>query len=146
MISRWVTANFIDGATLRFRQKLYSVGGEFDQRLNLSIDATIGIGIDRAETPLTGDKPAQASNDAMSFYAAARWEVSPDFNLSASLGRRSRFPSPRELFGESLGRFLVNPDPMGTRSQVYVSCTHGMDAANAGQTVPQLSANRSMYR
>lgn len=105
-----LAANFIDGATLRFRQKLYSIGGEFDQRISPSFNATIGIGIDRAETPLTGDKPAQASNDAMSFYAAARWKVSPDFNLSASLGRRSRFPSPRELFGESLGRFLVNPD------------------------------------
>jgi len=105
-----LASDFVDGNTLRYRQNLYSVGGEFDQRLSPSIDATIGIGIDRAETPLTGDKPAQRANDAMSFHAAARWEASPNVKLSASLGRRSRFPSPRELFGESLGRFLSNSD------------------------------------
>lgn len=103
-------SGFVDGATLRYRQRLFSLGTELDRKLGRSLDMTLGIGIDRAETPLTGDKPAQKPTDAMSFYGALRYQPSEAIRLSASLGRRSRFPSPREMFGEALGRFLVNPD------------------------------------
>lgn len=103
-------SGFIDGPELRHRQRLYSLGAEFDRKLADRLDATLGIGIDRAETPLTGDKPSQSPTDAMSFYGALRYAPSHNIRLSASLGRRSRFPSPRELFGEAVGRFLVNPD------------------------------------
>lgn len=105
-----LAADFVDGTPQRYRQRLYSIGGELDHNLSRNLDATIGIGIDRAETPLSGDKPAQAPNEAMSFYAGLRYRPIGDLSLSASLGRRSRFPSPREMFGEALGRFLANPD------------------------------------
>lgn len=103
-------SSFVDGPELRYRQRFYSLGAEFDRKLAGRLDATLGIGIDRSETPLTGDKPSQKPTDAMSFYGALRYTPSDDIRLSASLGRRSRFPSPRELFGEALGRFLVNSD------------------------------------
>lgn len=103
-------SGFVDGPELRYRQRLYSLGAELDRKLADRLDATLGIGIDRAETPMTGDKPAQSPTDGKSFYGALRYAPSHDIRLSASLGRRSRFPSPRELFGEALGRFLINPD------------------------------------
>lgn len=103
-------SGFVDGPELRYRQRLYSMGGELDRKLGRHLDATLGVGIDRSETPLTGDKPAQKPTDAMSFYGALRYAASHDVRLTASLGRRARFPSPRELFGEALGRFLVNAD------------------------------------
>lgn len=109
-ITTGFSSDFINGASLQFRQNLFSIGGELDQKLSSQLDVTIGVGLDRAETPLTGDKPAQAANEAMSFYAGLRYRPTNNLALSASLGRRSRFPSPRELFGESLGRFLANPD------------------------------------
>lgn len=105
-----LASDFIDGTPLRYRQNLFSVGGEMDQKLSSRLNATLGIGLDRAETPLTGDKPAQALNQAMSFYAGLRYRPIGNLSLSASLGRRSRFPSPREMFGEALGRFLANPE------------------------------------
>ncbi len=105
-----LAADFVDGTPQRYRQRLYSLGGELDQSLLRNLHATFGIGLDRAETPLTGDKPAQAPNEAMSFYAGLRYRPADNLSLSASLGRRSRFPSPREMFGEALGRFLANPD------------------------------------
>jgi iron complex outermembrane recepter protein len=104
-----LAADFVDGPSLRFRQRLFSLGSELDQRLGTNLNATIGIGIDHAETPLTGDKPAQSANEAMSFYGALRFNPADTISLTASLGQRSRFPSPRELFGEALGRFLINP-------------------------------------
>lgn len=105
-----LASGFVDGTPQRYRQNLFSIGGELDQRLASRLDATLGVGLDRAETPLTGDKPAQAPNEAMSFYAGLRYRPASHLALSASLGRRSRFPSPRESFGEALGRFLANPD------------------------------------
>lgn len=108
--STGLASGFVDGPELRYRLRLYSLGAELDRKLADRLDATLGLGIDRAETPLTGDKPAQQPADAMSFYGALRYTPTDAINLSASLGRRSRFPSPRELFGEALGRFLVNPD------------------------------------
>jgi iron complex outermembrane recepter protein len=105
-----LSSDFVASPALRFRQRLLSGGIEVDGRLSDGLKATIGLGIDRAETPLTGDKPAQTSLLALSFSSAVNWQAMPDLKITASLGRRSRFPSPRELFGEALGRFFINSD------------------------------------
>lgn len=114
--STGLASGFVDGPELRYRQNLYALGMEADRKIADGLDTTIGIGFDRAETPLTGDKPAQRASDAMSFYGGLRYAPSDTLRLTASLGRRSRFPSPREMFGEALGRFLVNPDLAPERS------------------------------
>ncbi len=95
---------------LQSRQRLFSVGAEVDHKLTDALKVTFGIGADHAETPLTGDKPAQPSSTSLGFLGAVRWKASPTLDVTASLGRRNRFPSPRELFGEALGRFQPNPD------------------------------------
>jgi iron complex outermembrane receptor protein len=41
---------------------------------------------------------------------AARYEINRRWAVRAAGGRRIRFPTMRELFGEALNRFLVNPD------------------------------------
>lgn len=94
----------------RFRQDLFSVGLEADHPIGESVRATWGVAYDRAETPLTGDKPAQDAMDAPAFTGALRWSASETSTFTATLGRRTRFPSARELFGEALGRFQPNPD------------------------------------
>lgn len=102
-------ATGVPGPLLVYRQNLYTLGAELDAPLG-PVDATFGIAYDRATTPLTGDKPAQADMDALAFSLALRADLSSDMHLTLSGGRRTRFPSARELFGEALGRFLVNPD------------------------------------
>jgi iron complex outermembrane receptor protein len=101
--------DFLASPALAFRQRLLSAGAEADQSLTETLNATVGFGIDHAETPLTGDKPAQPASTSLGFLGALRWNASPTLAVTASLGRRSRFPSPRELFGEALGRFQPNP-------------------------------------
>ena len=97
------------GPELRYRQNLYTVGAEADVALGKA-HATFGIAYDRAETPLTGDKPPQPAVEAPAFSAAVRTPVGDRIQLLVSAGRRTRFPTARELFGEALGRFLINPD------------------------------------
>jgi iron complex outermembrane recepter protein len=98
------------GPRLRYRQNLYSLGVEADAGVADGIAATFGAAYDRAETPLTGDKPRQPSLDALAASAAVRFDLTDAAVLTLSGGRRTRFPTARELFGEALGRFAINPD------------------------------------
>jgi iron complex outermembrane recepter protein len=94
---------------LSYRQNLYTIGGEADYRIGI-LRGTLGIAYDRSTNPRTGDKPAQPASDALAFSAAVRAPLTENLDLAVSAGRRTRFPSSRELFGEALGRFLPNPD------------------------------------
>ena len=98
----------VPGLRLLYRQNLFTLGAEMDAPLG-PVKATVGLGYDRASTPRTGDKPAQPDMDAVAFSLALRADVADGTTLALSAGRRTRFPSARELFGEALGRFLVNP-------------------------------------
>jgi iron complex outermembrane receptor protein len=96
-----------DGPRLVYRQNLFTVGAEVDAPVGPA-QATVGIAYDRATTPLTGDKPPQPATDALAFSLAVRADIAEGATVTLSGGRRTRFPSARELFGEALGRFLVN--------------------------------------
>jgi outer membrane receptor protein involved in Fe transport len=74
---------------------------------------------------LTGDKPEQPTLSANSWSAGLRWEPADDWTTTVTIGERSRFPTPRELYGAALGRFLLNPDLKPERSMLTdLSITH----------------------
>lgn len=100
----------IPGPNLKFEQNLASVGIEADIPVSDTTRVTIGGGYDRATTPLTGDKPRQPSQDSEVFTASLKQKLGDDLSLTLSGGKRTRFASARELFGEAIGRFLINPD------------------------------------
>jgi iron complex outermembrane receptor protein len=102
--------------SLRYRQRLTTGGVEMDLRVTDDLTSTFGFGIDHAATPLTGDKPVQDSLSATGWSAGIRWFPSERWTAAATLGQRSRFPTPRELYGVALGRFLLNPDLQPERS------------------------------
>lgn len=98
------------GPRLTYRQALYSAGVEADARIAPGIRATLGAAYDAVENPLTGDKPRQPSLQAGAASGALRFDLGDGAMLTVSGGRRTRFPTARELFGEALGRFALNPD------------------------------------
>ena len=100
----------IPGPNLKFEQNLASIGIEADIPITDTTRLTLGGGYDRATTPLTGDKPSQPSQDSEVITASLRQKLAGPLTLTLSGGKRTRFASARELFGESLGRFLINPD------------------------------------
>lgn len=95
------------GPRLAYRQNLYTFGAEADAPLGPG-RLSFGLATDRSANPLTGDKPGQAATDALAFSAAFRAPIGGGLALALSGGRRNRFPSARELFGEAIGRFLPN--------------------------------------
>jgi iron complex outermembrane receptor protein len=103
------------GPRLLYRQSLYTLGGEADTPL-MGGKLTMGVAYDRSTNPRTGDKPGQPAKDALAFSAAYRLTAGDGFSIAMSGGRRSRFPTARELFGEALGRFLPNPGLMPERA------------------------------
>ena len=109
-------ADLVEEPELRYRQRLLTLGIETDLRLSDTLTSTVGLAMDRASTPLTGDKPAQKSLSATGWSAGLRWTPSDQLSAVATLGQRSRFPTPRELYGVALGRFLLNPDLQPERS------------------------------
>ena len=99
----------IAGTDLKFRQNLFSFGGEADLKLAAMTRVTVGLGYDKSTNPRTGDKPAQPDTAAMAISGAISHQFDDDWSLTVSGGRRTRFASARELFGEAQGRFLANP-------------------------------------
>jgi iron complex outermembrane receptor protein len=98
------------GPDLVYRQNLFSLGLEADVPVAQRTRLTLGLGHDSSSNPLTGDKPAQPTRGAMAFSAGLYHRFDDHWGLSITGGRRTRFASARELFGEALGRFLPNPD------------------------------------
>jgi iron complex outermembrane receptor protein len=101
---------FENGPTLTFRQGLYSVGLEAETAPAERLTLTAGTSIDALTTPETGDKPTRDAFTDYGLTSGAVYRVAEGWALNASLGRKARFPTMRELFGEALNRFVVNPD------------------------------------
>jgi iron complex outermembrane receptor protein len=103
----------------RYRQRLWSIGTEAEWRLgpgpgrlhSRGTRFTLGLAVDGADTPQTGNKP--------SLGALVDWGGRVGFTtlvnengvlLHGALSRRTRFPALRELYSGALGRFLPNPE------------------------------------
>ncbi len=96
--------------TQTFRQHVWSAGAEYAWRPAQRFELVLGSSLDGIATPRTGDKPARDPQVDFGVTSGARYDLDDAWRLRASAGRKVRFPTMRELFGEALGRFLLNPD------------------------------------
>ncbi|NVJ96685.1 MAG: TonB-dependent receptor [Alphaproteobacteria bacterium] len=94
----------------RFRQRLLSIGGEMDIPIGDKVKSSFSLAHDRASTPLTGGRPLQPAITNWAAAGTIEWQASPDLTITTTLGQRTRFPTMRELYGNALGRFLLNPN------------------------------------
>jgi len=102
-----------------YRQRLWSLGTEAEWRFgdapvllgSRGTRLTLGLAIDGADTPESGDKPPSGSlwdwGGRLGFTTLAGKE---GLLLHGALSRRTRFPALRELYSGALGRFVPNPD------------------------------------
>ena len=98
----------VSDAPLTFLQRIYSGGLEYTWEGPLQLSA--GASWDMLTTPRTGDKPSRPMQSGLGVTTGVRYVLGSGAAWRASIGRKVRFPTMRELFGEALGRFLVNPD------------------------------------
>ena len=93
----------------RYRQHVASAGAVYEVRPVPLLRLEAGAGVDVAAFPETGDKPDRDAFRDYNLTVGARYDAAAWFARAAA-GRKTRFPTMRELFGEALRRFLVNPD------------------------------------
>ena len=96
--------------TFAYQQQLYSVGAEIEQNLLENLTFTFGASYDGMVTPKTGDKPKGEGFSDYGVTSGIGYEAIEGLTLRLSAGRKTRFPTMRELYGEALRRFLINPD------------------------------------
>ncbi len=102
-----------------YRQRLWSLGTEAEWRFgdaptllgSQGTRLTLGLAIDGADTPESGDKPSLGTlwdwGGRLGFTTLAGME---GLLLHGAVSRRTRFPALRELYSGALGRFVPNPD------------------------------------
>jgi iron complex outermembrane receptor protein len=121
---------------LEFRQHTMSVGAEYTLGIGDRLAVTAGGSFDAMFTPKTGDKPDQGPFTDYSVTMGARYTPDDGWFVRSAVGRKSRFPTMRELYGEALNRFLVNPD-LQPESSILAEIGAGVDNPQWGfQLVP----------
>jgi iron complex outermembrane recepter protein len=110
---------FLDKASSRYRQRLWSLGTEAEwlltsggnQEGQRSTRVTLGAVLDGADTPRSGDKPSLGRLWEWGGRLGAT-SLGPGQGVlfHGALSRRTRFPALRELYSGALGRFAPNPD------------------------------------
>jgi iron complex outermembrane receptor protein len=116
--STGVPAPYVDDATgqegpyptFTYQQQIYSIGAEIEQSLLPNLTFTFGASYDGMETPRTGDKPRGEGFSDYGLTSGIGYKPTEELTLRLSTGRKTRFPTMRELYGEALRRFLINPD------------------------------------
>lgn len=95
---------------LGYGQRNWSVGGEVEYRIHPDLIGEVGVGYDQVDYVKTGDKPPMDAIGDWTGRAGLIWRADEELSLRASVGRKVRMPTMRELFGQALNRFLINPD------------------------------------
>lgn len=109
---------FQDGRKYSYEQRLWSLGAEIEVGSGHILGGptpgqtlwTLGASVDGANTPLSGDKePLGTMWDWGIRGGVTRSAAEGRALYHVGLGRRTRFPSLRELYSGALGRFEPNP-------------------------------------
>jgi iron complex outermembrane receptor protein len=93
-----------------FRQHIFSVGGTYEADLTDRLAASAGVSFDGTATPDTGPFPERDPFYAAGVTIGLSYQLSEQYRLRASGGRKGRFPTMRELYGGALGKFVPNPE------------------------------------
>jgi len=97
-------------STTTFGQNIFSAGLEYEAQIHPRIEVSAGANIDGADYPKTGPFPDRDPFYAWGATAGLRVEVADGWALRGSGGRKSRFPTMRELYGAAIGKFVPNPN------------------------------------
>ena len=93
-----------------YRQHIYSTGLEVEAQIHPRVQIRAGASIDGTATPETGPFPDRDPFAAWGLTSGVRVDLSDRWSARAAAGRKSRFPTMRELFGAALGKFVPAPN------------------------------------
>jgi iron complex outermembrane recepter protein len=103
-------ANGEAGPLQSYQQNIFSLGAELDTSVRDNVDVSAALSHDLATTPKAGVHDAYDDLSDWAASIAVRWHPTDAWQVAGTLGQRTRFPTLRELYGEALGQFSLNPD------------------------------------
>jgi iron complex outermembrane receptor protein len=92
-----------------YEQRVFSVGAEY-QYVKPKYNFTFGASYDGALTPETGNNPDKDPIFDYGLNASFVYAFADNLYARINYGRKTRFPSMREMYSEALGKFKINPD------------------------------------
>lgn len=108
-----------DAPVLSYQQNIYSAGLEYQASLSSALKLIAGGTYDMMNTPKVGDKVNQGDFSDFSAMLGLGYAVNENLSLRANGGRKTRFPTMRELYGEALRRFVLNPELHAERTNIF---------------------------
>lgn len=96
-------------STSTFRQHIFSTGLEYEAQVHSRVQVTAGASFDGTATPETGPFPSRDPIYTWGMNAGVRLDLTDRWAVRGALGRKTRFPTMRELFSGALGKFVPNP-------------------------------------
>ncbi|MFO0581582.1 MAG: TonB-dependent receptor [Anaeromyxobacter sp.] len=113
---------------LVYRQATFSSGAALDAAPWSGAAITAGMSWDAMSPIRTGDKPDLDRFDGLGASVGVTQDLG-QVRLRAAAGRKVRFPTLRELFGDALGQFLINP---GLKPETSLLGEAGVEVRAAG--------------
>ncbi len=92
-----------------FSQNIFSLGTEYEIHQD-KFSFLAGFGLDNQYTPRTGGKPKQKNQTSVNFKTKFNYFFSDKLSTQLVYGKKTRFPTLRELYSDALGRFVPNPN------------------------------------
>ena len=125
-----------DFPVLHYAQSTLSGGAEWGWRPAATFLLVLGGNVDAMLPFATGDKPAAGPFVTWGASLGGTWSLAGGWRVRASAGRKARFPTLRELFGEALGQFLVNSE-LRPEAAIIAEVGGGLDSGAFGfEVVP----------
>lgn len=93
----------------RFRRRTISIGGEYDFTSGAT-RVSFGASGDFLQSLKTGGRPDAGGFSTWNLIGGVEQELNDRWSVTLSAGRKTRLPTQRELFGDAINRFLINPD------------------------------------
>jgi len=93
-----------------YRQHIFSVGTEYEVSPHPRVELTAGVSLDGTATPETGPFPNRDPIYTWGMNTGVRIDAGSGWTVRGGLGRKTRFPTMRELFGAAIGKFVPNPN------------------------------------
>lgn len=103
----------------RFTHNQFSVAGDHSQKLSDEVSIAFGVGYDRFDPEKTAGRGTSQSFDGVSGSFNVSFLEQGGWQYRVGLARKVRLPTMRELFGEALGRFVLNPDLVPEKSWIF---------------------------
>lgn len=116
-----------------FTHQTVSLGVDYSRFISSSLFAAFGVGYEVFEPRQTAGRVNNGRFSGINAVAELKYTANDDWQLRASAGRRVRLPTMRELFGEAIGRFVLNPE-LGPEQtwQLEVEAQYQAGATNIG--------------